>query len=399
MVVGSPEVELLLCCARTRLDSEKAARIGALLQQRLDWRHLLHIAEEHTMVPLLYWHLKGTFPEAVPEVTMNDLREHFRTNSLRNLVLTAELRRILTVFDSHGVPVIPYKGPVLAAFAYGNLTLRQFVDLDVLVHKQDIPRAKGLLASIGYRQQDLLTPTQERAFLHSDCEYHFAPGGENRDLVELHWNITPRTFSFLLDPEDLWGRLERIPLGGDTVPTLPPEDLLLILCAHGCAEFWHQLKLICDVAELIRVHEAMDWDELVRRATVLGSRRMLLLGLFLANDLLGAELPTEVMKRVRRDRAVVALADRVYEWLFRGSLQPRGFSESGEDNTFSSFHVEIRERVRDRVRYCARVAFTPNEKDWMRLQLPPALWPLYYAVRPIRLIGKYGSGLIDRRAR
>jgi Uncharacterised nucleotidyltransferase len=104
----------------------------------------------------------------------------------------------------------------------------------------------------------------DRAFLHSNCEYHFAPGGENRDLVELHWNFTPRTFSFLLEPESLWGRLERIPLGGDTVPTLPPEDLLVILCAHGCAEFWHQLKLVCDVAELIRVHEAMDWDELVR---------------------------------------------------------------------------------------------------------------------------------------
>jgi hypothetical protein len=399
MIAVSPEVELLLCCARTHLDSETAARIRALLQQRIDWKHLFQIAQEHGMMPLLYWNLHGTFPEAMPQATMNDLREQFRTNSLRNLVLTAELRRILTVFESHGIPVIPYKGPVLAAFAYGNLALRQFVDLDVLVHIQDIPRAKGVLASIGYRQQDLLTPTQERAFLHSDCEYHFAPGGENRDLVELHWNITPRKFSFLLDPEELWGRLERISLGGDTVPTLSPEDLLLILCAHGCAEFWHQLKLICDVAELIRVHEAMDWDELVKRASVLGSLRMFLLGLFLANDLLGVEPPTEVMKRVRRDRAVVALADGVYGWLFRGGLQPRDFSESGEDNIFSPFHLEIRERLRDKVRYCARVAFTPNEEDWNSLQLPPALWPLYYAVRPIRLIGKYGPGLIDRRAR
>jgi hypothetical protein len=268
-----------------------------------------------------------------------------------------------------------------------------------LVHKQDIPRAKELLTSIGYQQQDLLTPSQERAFLHSDCEYHFAPGGESRDLVELHWKIAPRTFSFLLDPESLWGRLGRTSLGGAAVPTLSPEDLLLILCAHGCAEYWHKLRLICDVAELIRVHETMDWDELVKRASVLGSRRMLSLGLFLANDVLGAEPPTEVMKRVRRDRAVVALADGVYGWLFRGAPQPRGFSESGEDNTFSPFHVEIRERLRDKVRYCARVAFTPNEKDWNRLHLPPALWRLYYAVRPIRLIGKYGSGLIDRRAR
>jgi Uncharacterised nucleotidyltransferase len=102
----------------------------------------------------------------------------------------------------------------------------------------------------------------DRALLHSDCEYHFAPGGENRDLVELHWKIPPRTFSFLLDPESLWGPPTDLP-GWRRRPD-PLEDLLLTLCAHGCAEFWHQLKLICDVAERIRVHEVMDWDELVR---------------------------------------------------------------------------------------------------------------------------------------
>jgi hypothetical protein len=183
------------------------------------------------MVPLLYWNLNGTPSEVVPEAILDDLREHSQDNTLRNLTLTAELRRILAAFGSHEIPIVPYKGPVLAASAYGNLAMREFVDLDVLVHKRDFLRAKELLASIGYRQQERLTPTQERAFMHSDGEYHFAPG-EMRDPLELHWEITPRTFSFLLDPESLWDRLERTSLGGASVATLSPEDLLLILCAQ-----------------------------------------------------------------------------------------------------------------------------------------------------------------------
>ncbi|PYO80862.1 MAG: hypothetical protein DMD65_14450, partial [Gemmatimonadetes bacterium] len=51
-----------------------------------------------------------------------------------------------------------------------------------------------------------------------------------------------------------------------------------------------------------------------------------------------------------------------------------------------------RERWRDRLRYCARVALTPTSGDWAWLRLPDALYPLYYVARPIRLIAKYGPG-------
>lgn len=398
MVVDRPEIQLLLCCARTRKDPGVAARIEVLLQEDVDWGRLLQMARRHAMVPLLYWHLGDAPPGSVPEAHLSEMRASFLTNTMRNLELTRELLRVVKAFESQGVPIVPYKGPVLTASVYGNLALRRFVDLDVLVHKHDIPRAKRLLSSLGYLQQDELSEVQEAAFLHADCEYHFAPNGEDRDLVELHWQITPRTFSFLLDVESLWERLEEASLGGAAVPTLSAEDLLLILCAHGCAEFWHQLRLICDVAELVQAREALDWDALVHRAGAVGSRRMLLLGLFLANDLLDAPLPPEILRIVRQDEAVEELSRQVYGWLFQSRNLPRGLSERGEDNTFSRFHLAVRERLRDKVRYCARVAMTPNPADWADLSLPTPLWPLYYVLRPLRLTGKYAHQAAHRRS-
>ncbi len=395
---GRPEDELLLLCARVSRHSEEADRISALLQQgEIDWEYLFTMAGEHRMMPLLYWHLGATASAAVPKTVLGRLRDYFHYNNLRNLSLTGELLKLLRVFDAHGVPTVPYKGPTLAALAYGNLALREFNDLDILVHEQDIPRARRLLVSMGYRQEDRLARAQEAAFLKSQREYVFVCDGSG-SVVELHWAIMPRIYSFPLDPERLWERLEQTSLGGSTVPTFSPEDLLLILCVHGSKHFWHRLAWICDVAELIRVHKTIDWEQLIDRASTLGSERMLFLGLFLANDLLGAALPKTVSHKTQADPAVRVLAEQVKEWLFQevkgftGTLAEDPFNESG----FHPFRVKMRERLRDKIRYCAHTALVPTIEDWKFLPLPGLLSPLYYVLRPIRLAGRYGPRVLKQ---
>src|SRR5215212_4710817 len=207
--IDRSEDELLLCCARTSRPPEMVIRIEALLRRNMDWEYLLRTAGRHGVAPLLYWHLDATCPEAVPEDILNHLREHFRANTLRNLSLTAELLRILNAFGERGIPAVPYKGPALAASVYGNLALREFGDLDILVHRRDVLRAKEVLTSMGYQARYRLTPAQEAAFLRSECEHPFERDGES--IVELHWGITDRHF-FPLDNEHFWENVEEVPL-------------------------------------------------------------------------------------------------------------------------------------------------------------------------------------------
>ena len=130
MVNPGPEAELLLCCARIRMDSKNAARITVLLRQELNWDYLLTLAQYHGVLPLIYWHLRATWPEAVPAVSLDDLRDHFHANAQYNLLLTGALLKLLRLFEAHNIPAMPFKGPVLTAMAYGNITLRQFSDMD-----------------------------------------------------------------------------------------------------------------------------------------------------------------------------------------------------------------------------------------------------------------------------
>jgi hypothetical protein len=271
----------------------------------------------------------------------------------------------------------------LAACAYGNLALRQFNDLDILLCKQDVPKAKELLIAEGYHLPFRLNAAQEGAYLQSLGQLPFVR--EDGSFVELHSGLTPRDFSFRLHAESLSERLVPVFVGGKQVLTLSPEDLLLILCVHGAKHVWACLGWICDVAELIYSHHAMDWARVLDQARMLRSERMLFLGLFLASVLLGATLPAPILQRALADPWIKPLAAQVCEQLFRRD----GHLCEADGLGQALFHVRVRESWLDGVRYCLSLAVAPTLADWTLLRLPRCLSAAYYLLRAIRLAAKY----------
>jgi hypothetical protein len=387
-----PEIELLLCCARIHLDAERATQIRALLRESLDWDALLRMGFSHGLAPLLYWNLQKTGAQALPGAVLERLRQFYLQNAQRNLLRTAELHALLKLLGAAAVPAIPFKGPTLACALYANLALRQFCDLDILVPRQEVSKAREILASRGYRPHVRLDCPREALVLRDGYECTFV-SEDGRTVVGLHWDFTPPYFSMPLDPERLWGRLESVSLAGTTALALPPEDLLTLLCVHGSRHCWARLEWICTVAEAVRRYPMIDWARLLERVGRMGGERMVLLGLVLARDLLGAELPEEIARRTRRDPALESLAARVRSRLFRETGRPPGIVET------ALFHLQARERIRDRLRYCARLALTPTVRDLGVLPLPPFLSFVYYPLRPIRLAGTYAAQGLRRLLR
>src|SRR5439155_4275421 len=210
--------------ARTCIDSQTAERIKELLGEELDWAYLLQMAHWHAVMPLLSWHLNQICAEAVPKPTRTYLRDYFHQNMRRNLYLTGELLKILKLFGGNGIQAVPFKGPTLASIAYQNLGLRQYTDLDLLVQNHDVPKAKALLLSQGYQPSFHLTQAREMAYLAYQSEYGFTRTKDGV-IIELHWGMAPKYFSFQFDSERLWSRLQRISIGGAEVLTLPAEVL------------------------------------------------------------------------------------------------------------------------------------------------------------------------------
>src|SRR5437588_6994166 len=300
-----PEIELLLCGARTRISAETAGRMRELLRAELDWAFLIRTAFRHGSLPLLCWNLSNHCPEAVPESAMKQLRTHFHANAQHNLALTRELLQLLKLLEAHEIPVMPYKGPALAASLYGDLLLRQCSDLDILVRREDVSRARELLASRGFFPKKPL-PVAEATYLRTEYARSFVRA-EDQLVLELHWTIRPRYCAFRIDPDQFWASHQWTSVAGTRVRTLAPNDLLLILCVHASWHLWGRLQWISDIAELIRTHEELDWSRVLHQAEPLGSRRMLLLGLLLAADLLDAPLPEAVLRQIAADPTVASL--------------------------------------------------------------------------------------------
>ncbi len=380
--------ELLLLCARTRLTPDQHQRAEQLLAGPVDWSVVLQQAQRHRTWPLLYRHLCGDFKSVVPAGVRERLGAYGRKLALFTLQQTQEMIHLMRAFEGAGIQALPFKGPVLGVQVYGDATLRQFGDLDVLVPRADVPRAEQLLAGRGYAPYKPMTAAEAERYLDIEKSREYV--GE-RGLVELHWNFMHPMHGLQIDAEAVRRRTAPLTVGGATVPAPSPEDLLVYLCAHGSKHFWERLSWICDVAECLRTYKSeMNWAVALARADELHARRMLLLGLRLAARLLEAPVPAELLRRAAASAAVNQLTATVCGDLF---LEPEDaearFDEAGVEMKHARFHLLMRERVRDRLpyyRHLAQLAVTPTPRDRALLPLPPRLSFLYYVLRPFRLM-------------
>ena len=93
------------------------------------------------------------------------------------------------------------------------------------------------------------------------------------------------------------------------------------------------------------------------------------------------------------DPKIKKLAAKVYDNLFHESDE---LSENGVSSRFSYFHVEVRDRLSEKVRYGLRLVTSPTVEDWRLFPLPGYLSFLHYLLRPMRLAVGLGFALLRR---
>lgn len=356
-----------------------------------DWKAVLSLAARHRVRPLLYESLAAGKLANVPASVMRELKDFTAANAHRNLLLVGKLLKLLDLLQSHGITAAPFKGPMLASSVYGSTALRESGDLDLLLRRRDIVRARRLLMQYGFQPAfptadeteaaylRSLTGRREIRYLTSHCEHHLVhPDGPVN--VDLHWALALREFSLPLKEADLWSWLKPRQLNGRTVPGFEAEEMLLVLCINGAKDCWERLDRICDVAQLLRGGRDLNWQRVFEAAARVGGVRMVCLGLLLAADLLDAALPPAAIERVRADTALPRLRQHVQRRLFGeayGEVEAAGAAKS-------IFHLAMRERLRDRIGYCL-AHLEPTVGDWAAWPLPDGLRLLHYLSRPLRL--------------
>jgi hypothetical protein len=277
---------------------------------------------------------------------MGDLEKAFRASANHNLYLLGELLKIVEKLERERIAVIPLKGPVLAVTAFGDVSLRQFSDLDILIQERDISKARNQLAQLGFRC--IHHPEWVEPYLRFGHELDFV-SSDGGFRIDLQWRFAKKWLDFPLDPEAAWDRSFLAPLGGRLVRQLSLEDSMLMLCAHPYRHCWSCLKWISDVSAFIHTFESqVDWTRLFERARAVGGLRVLGLGVWLAQELGGAHLTGVVSDALFHDSQLRVLGQQVFARLFADS-GPIGAHGSSGFLANVAFHLRARERLREKL--------------------------------------------------
>lgn len=367
------EAELLLQCARVRLPMSGRERIRAICASHPDWEEFLSLAARHGLMPLAYERLNEIVPETLPKAVTVKLWAARQRTLAQNAEMATELINILEAFEAAGITALPYKGPTLALDLYGDVGLRQFGDLDILLRRGTVLDAKERLVAMGYVADYPLTPAVERAFLRSGAQYHLAMRHEKRGLmVELHWRIDP---DVAIEPEKPGARRFR------------SRELLLVLLIHGSKHRWSSLGWLVDVAELM-ARDKVDWPWIRGRAAALGCERRMGLGVLLAESLLEAPVPPEVLDACRAMEGLEVIAAVVAEDLLALNPRDRSAREMLHDN------LALYDTRRQRTKHMLDTFWNPSLVEWSRWPLPRALFFLYPPLRVLRLAWKYSVAMV-----
>ena len=375
------EIQLLLYCASTQIYARRTEKIHQLLQQELDWQYLLTTAQEHGVMPLLYWQLKSADSKLVPTEAWQQLSAAFNTNACHNLALTSELCKLQELFTSQNILFLSFKGSVLAKLAYQNIALRQFVDIDILIYESDLKAASELLINNGYQPQFSFTEKQQEKYLEIRSEHNFFH--PNKEItIDLHWSILPKHFSFSPEQKLVWSQQKTVSFGKTTVKTMSPEITILFLCAHAAKHNWNHLCWIVDIAEILNNNPELDWDFIQTHQGYLGTEQMFNLSLYLAHDLLNAHLPQPIWQQIKLDTDILVLAKEVKAILFENKSYYIG------SFPVANIYLKTMNFWQDKVWYWLDAIATPTPLEWSIVSLPTWLFPLYYPIRLIRLFFK-----------
>jgi hypothetical protein len=218
----------------------------------------------------------------------------------RNVLLAQELASILRAFEVRQVACVPVRGLALAELLYGGITARPMGDIDLLVHKEDLPAVAETLNGLGF-QELAHRPGFAQTYSYTLEFFKDRHGGV---IVEPHWTIAYPPFADRVNMDRVWKRCVRGQVVGVDTWLLGRADLLVHLCLHL---IHHSDKApllwFYEIDRLLRQEKtALDWSQVLLVARQTGLELFLAEVLGKVTTLFDSPLPDHVLSQLSAQR-------------------------------------------------------------------------------------------------
>jgi hypothetical protein len=189
----------------------------------------------HRLTPWLYGEVaRRGWKHYIPSPP---LLQELRQDYLVSLMIAARQSRMVSAFiqdfSRRGLDFILLKGADLRHRLYGDPAARPMDDLDVLIDPGDLPRARRVLADLGFRLTPEYADLSPAYWELLGDAIHYLPPPQGEICLDLHWEIGALLYFYRLPFALLRAAAVPYSLDGLPVSVLSPEDLIICLCLNA----------------------------------------------------------------------------------------------------------------------------------------------------------------------
>jgi len=258
------------------LSEDTAAVEKRVRAANFDFGQFRAFTDLHQLSGYLYLHIKeGPLEAVLPASYLEQLGERYALQQQRCNDILQEAARIYDAFKAAHTSVLFLKGPFVAQQFYGGIYRRSYMDVDILIHREDLPAADRLLGDMGFRRLSLILVNHNTMtrFTHTyDYHKHVSEPGlpvQRQYLpLDLHWRLRSH-FTLRLDYAAIWEQQEECRLQGRTFPVLSAEYTLVM---NALGVFFDielgviRLKGLLDLYKMLETLDpVMDWNVFVEK--------------------------------------------------------------------------------------------------------------------------------------
>jgi len=264
-----------------------------------DWDSLIDKSIMHGVSSLI-WESIQSFKKQIiiPELVAEKMVNYQIQNAGRGIIIHNQLITLLTELKEKCIPVIILKGAHLAEIIYKDLSLRQMMDIDILVKEKDLEQVNNSLMRIGYEHVFIDRTNPKRNY-----QFPYSPPKSGVRL-EVHTSLRSLILPGAMDEKALWERAQSVEIGGIEALALTPEDLLLHLCYHVSYHLYVHfgLRSLVDISEIINYYgENINWKEIINHAHKYNITKCVFVALILVRKFLNTKIPENVLAQLLPD--------------------------------------------------------------------------------------------------
>lgn len=376
----SSEDKLILASIKINPSVTELKQIDCLILAVTDWDYLIRTIIDRGIAPLLYKKLALLMNSSMmPDTVRTKLQKTYYVTISRGTILLDYFQNIADAFSKQSISIIALKGVYLSENLYHDIGLRQFSDIDLLVHEEDGEKCLTILESMGFRATGAMKLSK---FVNSQFDIvHYTPMVLNGVSIEIHIKLHRKGEKYNLLVDELWKNAVPVTINKRNVFALNINDLLIHLCVHLDKHFQVgkvQFTCLCDITNMLNENKTrFDWETFTASCQLYRSEEVVFKYLVLVNKHMNAPVPAYVIEKYS-----YLLTDQTEQQFFK---YLKGCFGSVSKNASISAHFYYLKEVAtfsNKVRYLSGVLLPSKDFLIQRYEIKqPILAIFYYPLR------------------